>query len=161
MTDKNQAIIDYLTNCPYVENNPLFFNFGNAKDSDIQIVAQSNDVSLNKTYVDGSVLKRFTFNLLIYKSVSYNPLVTAEGYLNENIEEVKEVQNIIDWITTQNRLENFPDFGSDCTIESIEALTNNPSMNGVNSSVMPPLATYNISINVTYCDFENTVWNRE
>ena len=161
MTDKNQAIIDYLTTCPYVENNPLFFNFGNAKDSDIQIVAQSNDVSLNKTYVDGSILKRFTFNLLIYKSVSYNPLVTTEGYPNENLEEVKEVQNIIDWITTQNRLENFPDFGDDCTIESIEALTNNPSMNGVNSSVMPPLATYNISINVTYCDFENTVWNKE
>lgn len=160
MTDKNQAIIDYLNSCPYVTDNPLFFNFGNAKDSDVQIVVQSNDVSLNKTYIDGSILKRFTFNLLIYKSVSYNPLVMVDGYPNENVEEIREVQNIIDWITEQNKLENFPDFGSDCTIESIEALTNNPVMNGVNSSVMPPLATYSISIRITYYD-EDIIWNKE
>lgn len=168
MSDKNQAIIEYLSDCPYIRDNPLFFNFGNAKDNNAQIVVQSDDISMNRKFVDGSELRRFTFNLLVYKSITYNPIVknvpivTTEPqpiYPNENVEELADVQGIIDWITTQNDLNNFPDFGASCTVDSIEALTTNPSMSGVNASVTPPLATYNISIRVVYLDTNKSIWN--
>lgn len=164
--DKNKAMVDYLLQCTYIKNNPLFFNFGNAKDGTSQLIISSNDVAQDNAFVDGSVLRRYTCNLLVYKSISYNPIVTANvtttvnPYPNENIEELVDVQEILDWVTAQNRAQQFPDFGVDCKVDSIEALTTNPTMSGVNSSITPALATYNISIRVTYLDMTDTIWNK-
>lgn len=160
VNDKNQAIIDYLNQCDAVRNTPLFFNFANAKNNDVQIVAEGNDISLNSKFVDGSVLKQYTFNLLVYKAISYDPVVAVAGYPNENVDDVFEVQAILDWVNAQNDAENFPDFGYDCVVDSIEALTTNPAMNGVNASVNPPLATYNITIRITYLDKSKAIWNK-
>lgn len=38
MVDKNQAVIDFLINCPQIKNNPLFFNATEAKDNNKQIL---------------------------------------------------------------------------------------------------------------------------
>ena len=144
MSDKNQEMVDYLMQCDYIKTHPLFFNFGNAKNGNSQLVINGNDVAQDEKYVDGSVLRRYSCNLLVYKSISYNPVVKEVAttstplYPNENVEELADVQAIIDWIKEQNDSENFPDFGEDCVVEHIEALTTNPAMNGVNSSMTPP-----------------------
>ena len=36
--DKNQAVIDYLLQCPQISNNALYFNFGEASDNSKQII---------------------------------------------------------------------------------------------------------------------------
>ncbi len=162
--DKNQAVIDYLNTCDYVKYNPLFFNFGNAHNNNAQVVIQSNDKATDTSFIDGSVLRKFTFNLLIYKSITYNPAVVQPSLLidpvNENVGDMADVQAVLDWVTLQNKLHNFPDFGEDNPVESIEALTTNPAMNGVNASTTPPLATYNISIRIEYIDKTDSIWNK-
>ena len=82
--DKNQAIIDFLITCPELSSNPLFFNYVNAKEDSTQIITQSNDKSMNRTFVDGSVLRRYTFTFIYFKSISYTPVVKQPGYSNEN-----------------------------------------------------------------------------
>lgn len=62
--DKNQAVIDFLLKCPQIKENPLFFNFAEAKDNNKQIVTIANDKSVNKGFVDGSVLRRYTFTII-------------------------------------------------------------------------------------------------
>lgn len=157
--DKNKAIIDYLITCPKINSNPLFFNFINAKNDNKQIITLSNDVAIQKPYIDGTVLKQYSFTIVDYKSVAYHAIVKTAGYSNENVDEMLEVQDIIDWITEQNDIDNFPDFGSDCVVEEIKALTENPRLNGIDVSVSPALARYSVSIRVTYLDISKKLWS--
>lgn len=158
--DKNQAIIDFLMTCPVIQNNPLFFNFLNAKDDNKQLVVTGNEKSVDKPYIDGSVEKRYTFTLIDYKSIAYQAVVNSPLLVNENVQEAFEVQAIIDWISEQNELRNFPNFGSDCIIEGMRTLTDNPNLNGVDTSLTPALAKYSMSIQIDYIDTSKVLWNK-
>lgn len=161
MADKNQAMIDYLITCPAIRDNPLFFNFITAKEDNKQFITIANDKILNKEFVDGSVMKRYTMTLVDFKSVVYQAIVKQTGYPNENVEDMFDVQAIMDWVNEQNRLEIFPDFGSDCRVEKIQTATDNPNLNGVDTSVSPVTAKYSFSIQVEYLDMTNVLWGKE
>lgn len=170
--DKNQALINYILNCPVIRDNPLFFNFANEDDNTNQILTVTDDVAINKPYVDGSVEKRYTVNVLMYKSVAYNPivleaqtdengnttLVPSPVYVDENLVDMSDGQSLIDWIIEQNDNKIFPDFGEYCIVESIEPLTNKPTLNGVSVENEPPLAQYSIGIRVSYLDTSKQLW---
>lgn len=156
--DKNQAVIDFLITCPYIRDNPLFFNFLNAKDDNKQLVVTGNEKSMNVKYIDGSEKKRFTFTIIDYKSIAYQAVVKQAGYVNENVQEVFETQELIDWIADQNDSHNYPNFGQDCIIEEMRTLTDNPNLNGVDTSVSPALAKYSISIQIDYVDISKILW---
>lgn len=156
--DKNQAVIDFLITCPYIRDNPLFFNFLNAKDDNKQLVVTGNEKSMNVKYVDGSEKKRFTFTIIDYKSIAYQAVVKQAGYVNENVQEVFETQALIDWIADQNDSHNYPNFGQDCIIEEMRTSTDNPNLNGVDTSVSPALAKYSISIQIDYVDTSKILW---
>lgn len=158
--DKNQAVIDWLTQCPAISTNPLFFNFINAKDDNKQIITLSNDKSIQRPYIDGSVLKRYTFSLIDFKTSTTNAIVKMAGYVNENVDEMLQVQDIIDWINEQADNANYPDFGENCIIENLETLTDNPNLNGIDTSVTPALARYSVTIRITYLDITKVIWNK-
>lgn len=158
--DKNQVIIDYLLDCPQVNSSKLFFNYINAKDDSVQMITSANDRIIHAQYIDGSVLKRYTFNLVVFKSISYNPIVKSVGYPDENIDDMLDVQGIIDWVDEQNDARNFPDFGPDCIVESVETLTDNPEIDGVNDDISPGLVQYSISIRVEYLDTSKVIWKK-
>lgn len=159
MVDKNQAVIDFLFQCPQVQNNPLFFNFIEAKDNNKQLLPLANDKMLDKTFIDGSVMKRFTFTLIDYKSIAYQAVVNQSGYMNENVEELFDAQAIIDWVAEQAQSRNYPDFGDQCEIEDMLVLTDNPNLNGVDASTKPSLAKYSFSIRIDYIDTSGKIWN--
>lgn len=151
--DKNKAVIDFLMTCPYLADNPMFFNFVQAKDNNKQIVTITNDVATQKPYIDGSVMKRYSFSLIDYKSISYNPLVNLSGGLtDENVEDMLDVQNILDWVMEQANIRNFPDFGEINFIDDMRATSENPMFNGADVSVQPALAKYSITIQIDYID---------
>lgn len=156
--DKNQAVIEFLLQCPQIMGSPLYFNFINAEDNDKQIITVSSDVYLNKPYIDGSVLKRYTFTILNFKSISDSALVTLPGYIGENVDDLADVQAIIDWVKEQNDLHNYPDFGENCTVERMEPTANDPNLEGINSEVTPMLAMYSVSIEIDYMDTSKMIW---
>lgn len=160
MIDKNQAIIDFLITCPQIKDSPMYFNFVNAKDNNKQLITLANDTALNRNYTDGSKLKRYTFTIIDFRSVNYQAIVKLNNFKNENVEELLDVQGIIEWITQQNNLRNFPDFGETCTIEDIQAVTENPNLNGIDTSTTPPLAKYSISVKIQYIDTSDVLWNK-
>jgi len=157
--DKNQAVIDYLFQCPLIANNPLFFNFSEAEDNNKQLLTTGNDKATHKPFIDGSVEKRYTFTIIDYRSVIYQSLVNQSGFSNENVEEMFDVQSLIDWISEQDDNMNYPDFGEDCVVESITALTDNPNLNGVDTTTTPKLAKYSVSIQINYLDNSKVIFN--
>ena len=156
--DKNQALINFICECPQIEDNPLFFNFIHGKEDNKQLITQSNEKTLNKKYINGDVLKRYTATLIDFKSVTYNAVVKEAGYVDENVEDMADVQTIIDWIEEQSELRNFPDFGEDCIIDDMQVLTDNPNLNGVDTNVSPALAKYSMSIQIDYIDTSKRIY---
>ena len=157
--DKNQAIIEYLSECPTVSNNKLFFNFADETANSNQVFAHGDDTVLNKPFVDGSVEKLYTFTIFIYKSVSYNPVAKVSGHPDENVTDLSDAQALIDWVTEQNEQRHFPNFGNECIIDSVESLTNSPVLKGVDAKAQPPLAQYRRVIRVTYLDQSKKIWS--
>ena len=158
MIDKNQAIIDFLITCPSILNSPLYFNFVNAKNDNKQLVTVANDVYSQTPFIDGSVSKTYTFTIIDFKSMSYNPIVKQSGYIDENVDEMNQVQALINWVTEQNDLKNYPNFGDDCIIDDMVALSDNPSLNSVDTTLTPALAKYSITIRIDYLDISKRVW---
>ena len=156
--DKNKAVVTYLLTCDYIKNNPLFYNFGKAESNNKQIVTHATDISVNTPFIDGSVRKRYTFTIIDYKSVAYRAIVNREGVSDENLDNAFQAQQVADWITEQSTLRNYPDFGSDCVIDDILAVTDQPNMNGVDKAVTPALAKYSISIRIEYIDYSKAIW---
>lgn len=157
--DKNQAVIEFLLTCPLVQNSPLYFNFVEAKDKDKQFLTLANDKQVDKPFIDGSVLKRYTFTIQDFRSVAFNALNMFNVGGNENVEDMLDCQGLIDWITEQADLRNYPDFGDKCLIESMEALTDNPDMNGIQAAGGLNLAKYSVNIRIEYLDTSKKIWN--
>lgn len=156
--DKNQAVIEFLLTCPLVQNSPLYFNFVEAQDKDKQFLTLANDTIVNKPYIDGSVLKRYTFTIQDFRSIAFNALNALNVAGNENVEDMLDCQGLIDWITEQAESRNYPNFGDKCIIESMEALTDNPDMNGVQSAGSLYLAKYSVNIRIEYLDISKRIY---
>lgn len=156
--DKNQAVVDFLMTYEDIQTIPLFFNFINAKDNNIQFLTSSNDKDLNKQFIDGSVLRRYEFSLLITKSIT--DMAMVNGVLtNENVEDIADIQKVMDWINEQNDLQNFPNFGDKCVVEEMHTLSDNPSLDGINTEVSPALAMYSMAIRIDYIDYNKVIWS--
>ena len=169
--NKHQAVIDFLCNCPQIRDNPLYFNFINAKDENKQIITQANDIATHRPYIDGSVKKRYTFTLIDFKSLSYNPIVkniqvnSSSGssepepaFINENVEEILDTQAIIDWIREQADINNYPNFGEDCYIDDMRVTSDIPNLNGIDTRTNPVLAQYSFTIQIDYIDSSKKLW---
>ncbi|MBO6252311.1 MAG: hypothetical protein J6O49_01475 [Bacteroidaceae bacterium] len=155
--DKNQAVIDFLLTCPAIRDSYLYFNFTQAEDNNKQIITLANEKALHKHFIDGSVEKQYTFTIIDFKAVTPKPVV--EGRVDENVDDMVQVQDIIDWVTEQSDNRNYPDFGEDNEVEDIRALTDNPNLNGIDSTMSPALAKYSISIQIDYLDTSKVIWN--
>lgn len=158
VVDKNQAVIDYLIQCPTILNSPLYFNFINAEDNTNQIVTQSTERYASRRFIDGSVMKIYSFTIILYKSTADIAVVKMEGYPNENISDMMDIQALIDWIKEQQDLNNFPNFGTDCLVEDIYTTTDNPRFDGIDDQVSPPLAIYSVTIEIQYLDISKKLW---
>ena len=169
--DKNQATIDYLITCPQIKNSPLYFNLIQAKDSSVQIVTTSEDTIMRKPYIDGSIPKKYTFNLVTFKSITDLAIVkdyststsTSEEneYINENVDDLADVQALLDWLQDQEESRNYPNFGDDCYIDSLQTTTDEPRFDGINSELTPPLAMYSIAIVINYIDTSKMIWKEK
>lgn len=159
--DKNTKVLEYLLTCPNIAGTPLYFNLINAKNDSKQFITTANDKYLNRTYIDGSIAKQYQFTLIIYKALSDNSVVNGHITQDENIEDMFDIQALIDWITEQEYIHNYPDFGEDCVVEAIATTTENPSLNVIDMGVSPNLAEYSITININYIDYSKIVWNKQ
>ena len=115
---------------------------------------------MNRTFVDGSEQKRYTFTIIDYRSVAYQAIVKDPQLIsaNENVEELLDVQSIMDWINEQADLGNYPDFGENCLIDDMKTTTDNPNTNGVDTSLTPALAKYSISVQIDYIDYSKRIY---
>lgn len=167
--DLNKRILDYIYECPVVAENPMYFCVAEERNNNNQMVVSRETPADAVEFVDGTVERTYRAEILMYKSVAYNPIVTEETptgeripselYLNENIEDMEDGQTLIDWIDEQNENRHFPNFGEWCIIESVKTSSSRPVLNGVNPELEPPLAQYSVGLEIQYLDMSKKIWN--
>ena len=87
MASKEQAILNFLVQCPQIRDNPLFFNFINAKPDNkiIEIRGLKIDKTARRVWVDGEE-KQFTtkeFDLLTFLASNPNHVFTKDELFRE------------------------------------------------------------------------------
>ena len=155
--DKNEAVIEYLMRCPVIQSNPLFFNFADVENGNNHFITESDKTK--KSYVDGSALKHYTFTIACYKSVAHNAIIGSSNFNDENIENMAIVQSILDWLDEQADKHEYPDFGENCLIDSMKTLSADPDLDGIDTSVNPPIARYSVGVRIQYIDNTKRIWN--
>lgn len=157
--DKNQIMINFIKTCPAINSCPLYFNFAEENDNINHFIAET-DPNAVKTFIDGSILRQYTFSIISYKSIAHNPLIDREGYIDENVGDLAQVQSIIDWINEQEDEHNYPDFGTNTQIERMWCITDDPDLHGVDVTKNPPLAKYSVVIRLEYLDTSKVIFQK-
>ena len=156
--DKNKAVLEFITTYSGIETSPIFINFINANNDNVQLLTASNEKGLNRRFVDGSVMKRYTFSLVITKTIT-NTAIAKDILTNENIDDIADIQAFMDWVNEQGDNHNYPNFGEDCVIEEMHTTSENPSLDGINTEVSPALALYSMEIRIDYIDYSKVIWS--
>lgn len=156
--DKNKAVVEFLTTYEGIATSPIFLNFINAQNNDIQILTKDNEVMLNRKFIDGSVMKQYTFSIVVTKSITSLAMV-KEGVISENIDDLADMQAFMDWVNEQGENQNYPNFGESCVIEEMHTTAENPSIDGITSEPSPALALYSMEIRIVYIDYSKVVWS--
>ena len=144
--DFTTPFINWLLKSDYIKNNKLFLNAVEAQDNNVQIVTQQVAETQITKYVDGSKSYPITFNINNYKSISYDQLVKSMVAGNENVSDILDVAQIIDFVEGMNSKGDYPNFGDDITVEKIYCQYNTPSTPVIDSSQSPALARFTIPI---------------
>lgn len=156
--NKAKAVLSFLTTYEGIETSPIFVNFINAKNDDVQLLTSENDTATNRKFVDGSVMKRYIFSIVITKSIT-SLAIAKDALMSENIDDLADMQQFMDWVNEQGDNQNYPDFGEDCNIEDMHTTAENPSIDGINTEANPALALYSMEIRIDYIDYSKVIWS--
>nr|DAG72223.1 MAG TPA: Minor capsid protein from bacteriophage [Caudoviricetes sp.] len=157
--DKNQALVDYLITCPQIFQKPLYFNLADPVDGIAQFVTMSNDRATQTPFIDGAVAKLYSLTIICFVSITNKPIIKIEGVDNENIIDYSEIQDLIQWITEQNKAKVFPNFGDKCIVDEVYTTSEQPRLDAIDNSMKPALAKYSFTVNVRYTDKTDVIWN--
>lgn len=138
--------IKWLLQSDYIKNNKLFLNAIEAQDNNLQIITQQIAENQVTKYVDGSKSYSITFSINNYKSISYNQLVKTMIDGNENLNDIFDVSEIIEFVKDMEAKGNYPVFGDNITVEKVYCQYNTPSTPAIDSSYSPALAKFTIPI---------------
>lgn len=119
----------------------IYFNVVPSEADNLTVNSVQNERELEK-FIDGSRRVEFLFALDLTKEFDI-------GTNNNNLEAVQEFESIATWVELQNKLKNFPDFGENIFIESVEVLETTPSVTVDNQN---QVAKYQGQFKITYIE---------
>lgn len=103
------ALWEWLAGCASITK--LFFNFGEASDGSTGIMTSGDTVL--ESYLDGSQLRRYAFDLVRFLPIGWDPNDAG------NVTMMEDVDAIVEWMERQGDQANFPTFPSGCTVERV------------------------------------------
>lgn len=137
--NKHEAMWDFLSDCPLIVN---FLKFNSVEDTQGEVsIATTATEKWEKKYVRNHGIMRYDFALIFMQPHDM-------GTSSVNIDEIFDVQEVMTWIDKQNANSNFPNFGEECKMLSIENLQNVPTLSAVNAD--NSVAKYMLQCRVRY-----------
>lgn len=121
MTNKHEAMLQFIAQCPEVAD--LFLNFSTSENGDtvIDTIETESEVA---SFIDGSRVRWYDFALVQYQPISTDPNT------DDNAEAMFEIEKVAAWLEEQERKRNYPDFGTECQISELSVLQSTPTVAG-------------------------------
>lgn len=135
--NKNAAMLTWLAGCPLIYD--LFFNFSDGASGNTVVATNARSQPLRR-YVDGGTLEAYDFTLIRLDKVSTVPNSA------ENASVMFSVEALMEWLRGRNAAGDFPDFGDENSVQSVELLQNVPTVAGWDDEG----AKYQFACRVTY-----------
>jgi hypothetical protein len=136
---RHEVMFEYMKTYPNISN--LFsFDFAEAKNnsSAFRVI----DEETTRRDIVGNEETIYTFSIAEYKNY------TTEPYSTENIENLEEIDDFIEWVREQNRLKILPDFGDGFLVDEIRAMRSGSGIAYVDPSGR--IAQYQFTVKVKY-----------
>lgn len=139
--NKHEAMWDYIKQYPKLTSF-LYFNSISelASETGLNPIYSQADV---KRYSNGDTVRKYDFAIVQMQAHD------IDGTSNNNANVMHNVQHFMDWITAQNSMKKFPDFGEKCNIQRIENLQNMPNLAGTTEN---GIAKYMFQCSVVYLE---------
>lgn len=147
MIELNQAVKDWLMQCPDIRADKLYFNYlsiGADKQS-FQVV-ENADV---REDVCGNEIGKYTFALIDLRPLSCMPV----GHTEVDFDRMADAAKITEWIRAQARRRKYPQTPADVVIDKITAPPA-PSFAGADTSEGMHLAKYMVQVVIDYTKYE-------
>lgn len=119
---RHEAMWNWLYACP--DLSALFFAFSNNETGNTVLVPMAKE-KIAKSYLNGDSIRHYDFTLVQYTKANQD---TPNN--TENVHIMVDVESIMDWVETQNKERNFPDFPAGCTVQKVETLQSMPTIAG-------------------------------
>lgn len=119
----------------------IYFNVTNSEPDNISLNSIQNERNVTQ-YINGDREVEFLFALDLIKEYD-------TGTSTINLEATQEFELIAEWIEHQNIDKNFPDFGKNIIIETVEVLETTPS---VTVDTQAAMAKYQGQFRITYLE---------
>ena len=100
---------------------------------------------VNKTDIVGNKYKSYSFVFIGYESIDY-------GTSDVNVTNMEIFDNFIEWLEEQKRLQNFPDFGDNCSDYDIIILQNMANLATITDD---NVAKYMLGVRIDYVERED------
>lgn len=141
----NKAVRKWLSQCPAIKADSLFFNYLSAGNENQSF----QTVEHNTTAEDivGNEIGKYTFAIIDFRALSKMPM----GYSERDIDNAAKVEQINDWIKEQRKNHNFPVFEG-CTVDDI-SVPPSPLFAGQDHSEGMILAKYMIQVDIDYIKY--------
>jgi hypothetical protein len=109
-----------------------YFNINKAEEDTINVIPISGEQFTEK-WIDGGGLCQYDFAINIFKSLGEMPHTTTRP--DENVNDLFDVQQFMIWLREQESAHNYPDLGTDKTVQELIVLQNFPSTAGEDASI--------------------------
>lgn len=136
MTNKHQAVWEWLQTCPHITE--LFFNAARADGGYTQLVPAE---SVKEEYIDGTSLRSYECTLVRFMEISFEPNDET------NIGDMVDFDLLGEWVEKQNRKQNFPAFPNGQTVQEIIV---SPNQAGYMAMLDAGMAKYQLQFQIDY-----------
>lgn len=145
MTDFNKAVRAWLSECPAIREDRLYYGFLTAGDGNQ--VFQTVEHTTAREDICGNEIGKYSFAVIDFRALTKLPL----SYTAEDLDRAASVEQINAWIKAQRKTRNFPAFDG-CVIDGITAPPA-PVFAGQEKSEGMSLAKYMIQVVIDYTKF--------
>lgn len=139
--NKHKAMQDFVQN--FLDENYLYFERAEAYPGSRIMIPNVGDNTL-RTDVCGFKYKRYSFVFVGYE-------MTDTGTSDVNVRNRQIFDDFINWVETQEKNHNYPDFGSNCDRYKLSSVQNMANFSGMSQD---GLAKYMLAINLDYRERE-------
>lgn len=149
MSSKHEIIKNYFE--PIVTElagTVLHFNFSPEAADDISIITRYSDKRIRE-YINGDMEKEYGFAIVVVKNYS----TEADDI---NVEAMEFAEGFMEWLEEQDRKKDFPVFGEDIEVLSMENLQNMPNLAAINEE--EGLARYQLQGRIRYLEHSKENW---